>query len=73
MTRRALAAATLAVAALAPATPALACTIDTCWYTQPVCNLHVVECYGLTPLLQVECVRTIAGSVCRPHGIPPIT
>jgi hypothetical protein len=69
MTRLLLAGAALAAAAFA--SPALACTIDTCSYTQPVCNTHAVECTDLVPLLGVDCVRTAAGRVCIPNP-PPV-
>jgi len=66
MTRVLLAGAALAAAAFA--SPALACTIDTCSYTQPVCDIHAVECYDLAHF--TGCVRTGFGRLCIPDPHP---
>jgi hypothetical protein len=67
---RYLLAAAAATAALLAA-PANACTIDTCSYTQPVCNTHAVDCGDLTPLDELHCVDTVVRRVCIPN-IPPV-
>lgn len=59
------------VASAAFAAPALACTIDTCSYTQPVCNTHAVDCSDLSPITQIHCVDNIVRRVCIPTP-PPI-
>jgi hypothetical protein len=60
----------LAAGAVASA-PALACTIDTCPYLQPVCNAHVVDCRDFVPLTGVDCVHVAGRGVCIPNP-PPI-
>jgi hypothetical protein len=58
----------------ASVSPALACTIDSCWYTQPFCQTRLVDCSDLNPVW--GCTDTAAGTVCVPDprttDIPPI-
>ena len=65
MARHLLAAASVAAALLAPGAPAaVVCTLDTCWFTQPVCSTRVVDCAEAAP--PWGCTTTVVRDVCLP-------
>lgn len=65
MTRHLLAASAVAAGLLATGAPAaLACTLDTCPYTRPVCATNVVDCGEAAP--PWGCTSTIVRDVCLP-------
>ncbi|HEX8003595.1 MAG TPA: hypothetical protein VF519_12950 [Mycobacteriales bacterium] len=63
-------AAVIALTGAAFAPPALACTIDTCSYTQPLCSTHAVDCSDLSPVTQIDCIDNVVRRVCIPSPPP---